>query len=352
MASSTGTIKLITEGNAGDFLYDRASPLKAVLFTKKSETPNLWVRLAEAWGSKCKFGEIRHVETALMERFEMNENLLPKIIVMMQSSPEETETLTYDGPTDFEHISAFIGDAVQGGAGAVELRKKMEQQQRELKALRLELHEAKQAISGSQAEVARVKLGQVGQVEAVKKGLELEIQQAREQVKAAHHQLEEERAALNETVATLESAKATLELRISTLESVQHERVLLLSSSNVDAFFGSWTRPLKAILFTTKTDVPPLWSQLAEAQCITTAFAVVKHTDGSLMDRFNLTTAELPRICLYRESSAEGVVYDGNVNLEALTSFFKEAVEGGEACVELRKEIHRLEREVERLEGE
>eukprot|EP00961_Rhodomonas_salina_P176319 2376593-Rhodomonas_salina.1 len=33
--------------------------------------------------------------------------------------------------------------------------------------------------------------------------------------------------------------------------------------------------------------------------------------------------AELPRICLYRENTTEPIVYDGNVNLEALTTFFK-----------------------------
>lgn len=60
---------LITDKNAGDFFYVQDAPLKAVLFTKKSETPGLWLRLAEAWGTKCKFGEVRHTETSLMERF-------------------------------------------------------------------------------------------------------------------------------------------------------------------------------------------------------------------------------------------------------------------------------------------
>eukprot|EP00961_Rhodomonas_salina_P129757 1747346-Rhodomonas_salina.1 len=97
----------------------------------------------------------------------MSETVLPKVIVLLQTSPEDSETLTYEGPTDFEHISAFIKDAAQGGVGAIELRKKLEQKDREIKNLRVELNEAKQAVATSQAEVARVKLGQVGKVEEV-----------------------------------------------------------------------------------------------------------------------------------------------------------------------------------------
>ena len=198
---------IITAENAGDFFYVQDAPLKAVLFTKKSETPGLWLRLAEAWGNKCKFGEIRHTEKDLMERFSMMESLLPKVIVMLQTTPEDTETLTYEGPTDFEHISSFIGDAVQGGASAVELRKKLEQKDREIKSLRVELNEAKQALTSSQAEVARAKLGQVGKVEEVRKVLEAEAQKAREKEAAALQQLAEEREAFEHQIRVLEKVR-------------------------------------------------------------------------------------------------------------------------------------------------
>jgi hypothetical protein len=39
---------------------------------KKTETPKLWLRLAEEWSSSCVFGEVRLAEQGLMEKHGIN----------------------------------------------------------------------------------------------------------------------------------------------------------------------------------------------------------------------------------------------------------------------------------------
>lgn len=102
-------------------------------------------------------------------------------------------------------------------------------------------------------------------------------------------------------------ANDELQHALSTLRSVEEDKVVELSEASLAAFFANWARPTKAILFTTKPEVPPLWRELAEAQSMSTAFAVVRHSDAALMAHFGLTAAELPRICMFRELAAEPV---------------------------------------------
>lgn len=56
---------------------------------------------------------------------------------------------------------------------------------------------------------------------------------------------------------------------------------------------------------------------------------------------------DLPRICLFADGKAEPVVYDGPVKLDALASFLRDTVSGGDACVAMRQEVHKKERELE-----
>ena len=59
---------LLTTSSADGFISGQERAVRAILFTKKEETPGLWLRLAEALQEICSFGEVRKGETALLER--------------------------------------------------------------------------------------------------------------------------------------------------------------------------------------------------------------------------------------------------------------------------------------------
>jgi hypothetical protein len=323
--------------------------------TKKTETPGLWLRLVESFGATCSFGEVRLSETSLMKKFGISTDSLPRVVAVVSETGagyENDTVLHYDGPTDFEHLSEFIRDTSTGGPANIALRKDIEGYKRELKALKLELEREREAVKTAQAEVARSKLGQVGQVEAVKRALETELQDARESERAAKERLLEASERMEGQIAQLEEQRAQLAAQVAAYEDVQAERVLMLQPSNMDVFLASTTRPLKAVLFTTKAETPPLWSQLAEAQSMTTAFGVVKHTEQGLMERFELDVSDLPRICIWSSKKDEPVVYDGEVKLDALSSFLKDAVHGGDTVIAMRQQVHNAVRQVEVLEAQ
>ena len=323
--------------------------------TKKTETPGLWLRLVESFGATCSFGEVRLSEAGLMEKFGISVDSLPRVVAVVGekgAGKEKDEVLPYEGPTDFERLSDFIRDTSRGGLPLVNLRKELEDHRREMKALKAELEQEREAVKLARAEVARSKLGQVGQVESVKKALETELQDARDKERAAQDQLAADTERTAAIIAELERERNELVLQIKAYEDVQQQRVLMLSASNMDVFLASTTRPLKAVLFTTKADTPPLWSQLAEAQSMTTAFGVVKHVETDLMARFELNTSDLPRICIWSSNKEEPVVYDGEVKLDALSSFLKDAVHGGDTVIAMRQQVHTAVRQVEELEAE
>jgi hypothetical protein len=147
---------------------------------------------------------------------------------------------------------------------------------------------------------------QVGQVESIKKSLEADLQAARESATTAEETLATEKANFDAKIGALRSENELLKVKAQALQEVQEETVVLLNRSNADTFFASqvfplpsisffhllylvvlwyseeqyltWrvrpclqVRPLKAVLFTTKTEIPPLWRQLYEAQSMTTA---------------------------------------------------------------------------------
>jgi len=330
----------------------RAAPARS---TKKTETPGLWLRLAESFGATCSFGEVRLSEAGLMEKFGISVDTLPRVVAVVGekgAGRDKDEVLPYEGPTDFERLSDFIRDTSRGGLPLVALRKQLEEHRREMKGLKVELEQEREAVKVARAEVARSKLGQVGQVEAVKKALETELQDARDRERAAQDQLAAETERTGAIIAELERERNELALQVKAYEDVQQQRVLMLNASNMDVFLASTTRPLKAVLFTTKADTPPLWSQLAEAQSMTTAFGVVKHVETDLMSRFELENSDLPRICIWSSEKEEPVVYDGEVKLDALSSFLKDAVHGGDTVIAMRQQVHTAVRQVEELEEE
>lgn len=59
---------LLDAKSAEGFISGQERAVRAILFTKKAETPGLWLRLAEALQETCSFGEVRHGETELLER--------------------------------------------------------------------------------------------------------------------------------------------------------------------------------------------------------------------------------------------------------------------------------------------
>jgi len=198
-----------------------------------------------------------------------------------------------------------------------------DEKQKEIERLQAQLERERETVGVAKAEIARNLLGQVGHDAAIQKDLQQEKARAKE---------------LDTAAAQLRAEKEALELEIRALKEVQGSFLIKLHGDNVDAFLSNTTRPLKAVLFTTKPDTPPLWSALAEAQSTTTAFAIVHHIETALMQKFKLQDLDLPRICIY-SSGKEPVVYDGEVKLDALSSFLRDTVQGGDAVIALRQQV-------------
>lgn len=272
-------------------------------------------------------------------RFSFSEDALPKIVAITGGAGNSgTHSLTYEGPVDFDLIRDFLTEVQKGAGEAIELR-------RETERLRTELEHARK-------EAAHLKMGQVGAAEAIRKSKDAELVEARERAADAERSLKEGTATLTERVAQLEAENSNLRARVAALEEVQQASVLLMTESNAEAFLLSRTRPLKAVLFTAKPETPPLWQQLAGEVSASTAFAVVRHVEEALLKRFELSAADLPRICIFPEGGAAPVVYDGPVNLESLQRFLSDMLAGGAAAVGLRQQMHSAMREVEALAGE
>jgi hypothetical protein len=115
-------VTLLDHESAERFLG--SCPLKALLFTKKTETPQLWVRVAEALRGTYIFGEVRHVEDALLLRFGVSSESLPRIVVVRDINGV-SQTLHYEGATAFEKIAEFLRDIAEGGPLLVESRKQV-----------------------------------------------------------------------------------------------------------------------------------------------------------------------------------------------------------------------------------
>jgi len=290
-----------------------------------------------------------------MEKFGISADSLPRVVAVVGEnggSRDKDKVLPYEGATDFERLSDFIRDTSSGGLALVDLRQEMAHCKREIKGLKMELEQEREAVKSARAEVVRSKLGQVGQVEAVKRGLETELHEARQKEKAAQDTIRAETERMGALISGLEYERNGLASQVKAYEDVQGERVLMLQQSNMDVFLSSTARPLKAVLFTTKAETPPLWSQLAEAQSMTTAFGVIKHVEQELMERFQLDSEDLPRICIWSSEKEEPVVYDGEVKLDALSSFLKDAVHGGDTVIAMRQQVHSAVRHVEDMVAE
>lgn len=70
---------LLTTASADGFITGQGRAVRAILFTKKEETPGLWLRLAEALQETVCFGEVRKEETALLERSSSPRRSLPNL---------------------------------------------------------------------------------------------------------------------------------------------------------------------------------------------------------------------------------------------------------------------------------
>ena len=304
---------------------------------KKTETPKLWLRLAEEWGSSCTFGEVRLEQAALMHKHGVKEEDLPRVVAFVAGNDADADgadgadgagghrPFHYEGPTDFDRISTFLGDLAKGGMSVLEIRRLADERDKDIERLKAELEREREALAVAKAEIARSKLGQVGVGEGLKKDL---------------HDAREREKALEAAADQLRAERGALQAEVKAMQEVLSTRVVKLGADNIDAFLSNATRPLKAVLFTTKTETPPLWLQLADAQSTTSAFGVVHHVETALMQKFKLEVSDLPRICIYL-SGKEPVVYDGEVKLDALSSFLRDTVEGGDAVIAMRQQVRR-----------
>lgn len=300
-----------------------------------------------------QFGEVRLEQVALMQQFGMTEDALPKVVAIRVNLDNSKQKVLYEGPNDFDKIREFLSDIAEGGPVVVELKKQVEVLQREAKGLKAELMHEHEKTSLAMAEAARTKLGQVGQVEAVRKELQFEIQQAREGEAAVKEEVEKLRKELEEKTRVLGEEKRSLEAQVQALKDVQQQQAMLLDSSNEQTFFASTLRPLRAVLFTTKSEIPQLWLDLAAQQSISCSFAVVRHTEEKLMQRFSLSPASLPRILLFsNKTDSPPIVYQGAIKLDSINTFIQDAVAGGTAATALRRQLKEKEEALERTEKE
>jgi hypothetical protein len=304
--------------------------LKAILFTKKVETPTLWLKLIEAFSGRYSFGEIRQTEESLLTRFCISYDSLPKIIGIRENIECKSEIALYDGPIDFERIKEFFTTFLNGGVVAVELMRQLNEVQREYRCLQTDLVKERESTQLALAEVARARLVQVGQVEAVRKNLKLEVQEMKQ------HDVEL-KATISTEIEDLKAVNAAMHEKLLALEAANAQAVVILSSNNIEPFLNSACRPLKAVLFSTKADTPVLWQQLAQSHSLTTAFGLVRHTEHDILLRFKLRPEGLPRIYLFGNGRDTPMPYDGPVNIESIATFLKDAVEGGPACIEMRR---------------
>jgi hypothetical protein len=99
--------------NAEGFLARRDKPCKAILFTRKDNTPKLWLDVAAACQHTHTFGEVRvsqECAAGLMAKFHVTPEMLPKIVaVRTRGDDGRLLTLLYDGASNIEAICSFLG---------------------------------------------------------------------------------------------------------------------------------------------------------------------------------------------------------------------------------------------------
>ena len=325
---------LLNGDNVEEFL-NRKNVLKAILFTKKVETPSLWLKLVDAFSGRFCFGEVRQTEESLLSRFGISQESLPKIIGVCETECGN-QTILYDGQIDLERIKEFFVTLLEGGIKAVDLLRQLGAVRRENQCLRTDLLKEREATQLALADAARIKLGNVGQLENVRKTLELEIQDMKLREIELKESIAAEIEGLKSCNEDLRAENSALKEKLRALESANSQVVVTLTTNNFDLFLNS-CRPLKAVLFSTKAETPVLWQQLAQSHSLTTAFGLVRHTEQDILSRFKLRPEGLPRIYLFGNGRDIPMPYDGPVNIESIATFLKDAIEGGPACIEMRR---------------
>lgn len=327
---------LLNQNNITEF-WDEKCILKAILFTRKVQTPSLWLKIIDSFSGRLRFGEIRHTEEVLLANFGISQDSLPKIVVSFSETDGVNHTVLYHGQIDFERIKEFFNMLIDGGTAALDLFRQLDSVRRENNCLHADLLKQKEATQQALADAARIKLGQVGQMEAVRKCFETEFQDIKQLEMDLRSSIASELESLKSENISLRSENLLFEEKLRAIESANSQVVLALTSNNFDLFLNSASRPLKAVLFSTKAETPALWQQLAQSHSLTTAFGIVKHTESEILLRFKLCPAALPRIYLFGNGKDTPMPYDGPVNTESIATFLRDAVEGGPACIEMRR---------------
>jgi len=79
---------------------------------------------------------------------------------------------------------------------------------------------------------------------------------------------------------------------------------------------------------------------------------MVRHVHESILQTFSIRSEMLPRILLIGSRSSPPLVYQGPLKLENISVFINDAVQGGSACVDLRKQLQVAQGDVEALRRE
>lgn len=97
-------VRIINKDNYGDFIFSEPTQHKIILFTQRKTTAPLFKALSKHFKGKLSFGEIRHLETELVEKFGIKQ--FPTVFVL--TDPENYMGVAYDGPLKRDFLEKFL----------------------------------------------------------------------------------------------------------------------------------------------------------------------------------------------------------------------------------------------------
>jgi len=100
---------ILTAENTDGFLAG-GKMCKAILFTKKTESPHLWLRVVATCGDLYDFGEVRVQQAELLDRFGLTKEILPEVVTFtaIGAVGGSTRRRVYFGIHNFDSICTFL----------------------------------------------------------------------------------------------------------------------------------------------------------------------------------------------------------------------------------------------------
>lgn len=97
--------------------------------------------------------------------------------------------------------------------------------------------------------------------------------------------------------------------------------VTRVTAAKLDKFLAAKNESAKALLFSTKGTSPPLWKGLAIDFLGSIEFAQVRDKEKAAIEVFGVT--KFPSVIVLPGGNQEGIVYNGNIERDALAKFLE-----------------------------